>query len=253
MREYVQFFGELGVRRFSVWNEPNLPTFLCAGKFAEGKDVDHGGCSASYKQNANKFLELYKAGYKIIRDLQKKNHWGKKVQILFGEYAGHTGFRMTDLMLKKAKLKADGYSWHPYQYCNPPTVKGKGKFLPGRCQRAMNGIGYVFESQKMLAKWAKSKRLTTPKGKVVPMYLTEFGYHRETKANGVPEKHRAKWYALALERARNANAKGFVLYQFYPRPQDWDTSLLNADGSYTESFRRIHAWAKSRGYKTTAL
>jgi hypothetical protein len=248
MRQWVQFFGSRGVRRFSTWNEPNLASFMCAGKYTEGKDVDHGGCSVSYKQNAKKFLQVYKAGYKVIRTLQKKNHW-KKVQIFLGEYAGFTGAKFTELLLKKSKLKADGFSWHPYQYCNPPSVKGKGKFLPGRCKRAMNGMGYVFDSQKMLAKWAKSKRLLTPQGKRVPLYLTEFGYHRDYKADGVPEGKRANWYAQALSRAKKAKAKGFVLFQFYPQNQKWDTSLFNADGTLTKSFRRVYKWARSKCYK----
>jgi hypothetical protein len=194
---------------------------------------------------------LYKSGYNIIRSLQKQKKIGP-VKIWIGEYAGFGGIGFTARMLKKSKLKADGFSWHPYQYCNPPSVKGKGKFIKGYCKRAMGGMGYVKDAQKALAKWAKSGRLTTPGGKKVPMYLTEFGYHRKAPS-GIPEKYRAKWYPQALERSRKAGVKGFVLYQFYPQAQAWDTSILQADGTPTPSFRRLHAWAKSRGYKVQKL
>jgi len=256
--QYFQFFYKLGVRRFSLWNEPNLASFLCAGTATSTSDVDKSTCTASANANAMKFLQLYREGSKVIRTLQKKNKW-RKVQIILGEFAGHGGVRFLERLLKKTKLKADGFSWHPYQYCNPPSVKGGGKYIKGHCRRAMGGMGWLGEAQKALKKWAKSKRLTTPSGKRVPMYLTEFGYHRKAPAGkpkkpyGIPESYRAKWYKLALERARKAGVKGFVLYQFYPRPQEWDTSLLHSNGKYTKSFRGIHAWAKSRGYKVKKL
>jgi hypothetical protein len=112
----------------------------------------------------------------------------------------------------------------------------------------MGGIGYAKDVQKQLKKWAKSGRLTTPKGKPVPMYLTEFGYHRKAPY-GIPEKYRAKWYPKAMEWARKSGARGMVLYQFYPQAQAWDTSVLEANGAPTPSYLKLWKWAQSRGYK----
>jgi hypothetical protein len=248
---WVPFFYKRGVRRFSLYNEPNLPSFLCAGKVKTGKDVDSSKCKAKMAKNAAYYYKLYSEGYKTIRSLQKKKLIGKGVKIWIGEYAGSEGTKFTDMMLKKHKLKADGFSYHPYQYCTAPSVKGK-KFTKGLCRRAMHGIGYVKDVQKKLAGWAKSKKLTTPGGKRVPLYLTEFGYHRKAPYS-IPEKWRAKWYPKAMAYAAKAGVKGFVLYQMIPQAQAWDTSILEANGAPTPSFRAIHKWAKSKGYKTRPL
>jgi hypothetical protein len=248
---WVPFFYKRGVRRFSLWNEPNLASFLCAGVTTTGADVDHSKCSTPSAKNAALYYKLYTSGYKVIRSLEKKKIIGK-TKIWIGEFAGAGGIGFLERILKKYKLKADGLSWHPYQYCNPPNIKGRGKFIPGFCKRAMGGMGWIPTFNKAMAKWASTKRLTTPSGKRVPMYLTEFGYHLKAPY-GIPEKYRAKWYPKALEVARKAGVKGFVLYQMYSQPQAWDTSILNADGSPTASFRAIHKWAKKHGYKTSAL
>jgi hypothetical protein len=249
--KYVQFFYARGARRFSLWNEPNLPSFLCAGNTVTGKDVDHSKCSTSPAKNAALYYRLYSSGYKVIRTMQKQGVIGRDAKIWIGEYAGAGGVSFTSRMLKKYKIKADGFSWHPYQYCTPPTTKGKS-FVKGLCRRAMGGIGYVRDVKRQLTKWAKAGRLTTPKGKPVPMYLTEFGYHRKG-AYGIPEKYRASWYPKALEFARKAGVKGFVLYQFYPQAQAWDTSVLEANGKPTPSFLKLWKWAQKRKYKVKKI
>jgi len=176
IQTYASHFGKKGVTRFSLWNEPNHPAFLCAGKSVESQDgdVDHSKCQASKKKNTALLANLYREGYKVIRTLQKTKQISKDTQILFGEFAGNglDFFKSMD-----GNFVADGFSFHPYQYCTPPTTK-KPVFITSTCRRVMAGISTVKDVQKMLKKWYKSGKLRTPAGKQVPLYLTEFGYFR---------------------------------------------------------------------------
>jgi hypothetical protein len=244
---WVPFFYSRGVRRFSLWNEPNLKGFLCAQS-----DPNSGSCNSSASVNVALWLKLYQVGTAVIRALQQNGTIGQ-IELFFGEYAGFDGVEFTDRLWNLTdSLTADGFSWHPYQFCNPPSVRGPGKFLPGYCQRAMQGMGYIYDLQGHLDLWANEKKLLTPQGQRVPMYGTEFGYQR-SPPDGIPEEYRAQWYVQALEIARVAGAKGFVLYQFYPAGQSWDTSLLESDGSPTPSLIAIQAWAKAHGYNVTSF
>jgi len=251
----VKAFYPHGVRRFAIWNEPNHPAYNCAGKVTKSSDfVDDAKCHAKSSQNQKRYLKLYQSAWTTVRGMQKKGHV-KKAKVWFGEFAGNA-LEWTSKLLKGRRLKTDGYSWHPYQYCAPPETTKK-TFPVKTCRRATSGIGFTPKVQKMLKKWAKTKQLTTRSGKRVPMYMTEFGYHCQGKYK-LPEAIRAKFYVRALEWARKNGARGFVLFQFYPTPPNsvWDTSLLlPAAQGYAPSlsYRKVHAWAKKRGYKVKAI
>jgi hypothetical protein len=256
VRKYVPYFYKFGVRRFAIWNEPNHPAYNCAGTVTPGATgfVDDAKCNAKSRANQKRYLTLYKTAYKTIKSLQKKGQV-KKAQIWFGEFAGNA-LEWTKKMLKGQKLKAHGFSWHPYQYCSPPEKKGR-IFPVKTCKRLTSGISWSRTVQGQLKKWAQTKQLSTPKGGKVPMYMTEFGYHCQGKYK-LPESIRKKFYVRALKFASKAGARGFVLYHMFPTQPGsvWDTSLLKAYGYSwvpTDSYRAIHKWATSRGYKTQKL
>jgi len=250
--KYVLHFNQLGVKRFSLWNEPNLASFLCpkVTTVTVPNDVDLVKCSSPTATAAKLFIKLYKAGYNVIQGLKKAKKISQDVKILFGEFAGfHPTF--VNAALKGQKLKADGFSYHPYQYCSPPTTMKK-TFPVATCKRLMSGMGWTKNAQTALQKWAKSGQLRTPKGGVVPLYLTEFGYHVQGKY-AMPETYRSKWYPQALEFARKNRVQGFVMYQFGPspvvNPPLWDTSILDVNLAPTATYISIWTWAKSRSYK----
>jgi len=254
VQTWVPFFYNAGVRRFGIWNEPNHPAYNCAGSVTQSAFVDDVKCNAKSAANRKRYLQLYTTAYKTITAMQKKGQV-KKAKIWFGEFAGN-GLEWASKMMKGKKIKADAFSWHPYQYCSPPEIKGK-TFPVKTCKRLTSGISWTPDVQRTLKNWAKSKTLTTRKGGKVPMYMTEFGYHTQGKY-ALPEPLRAKFYVRALQWAKRHGTKGFVLFQFIPSPPGsaWDTSLLKAEGfSYvpTASYRAIHKWATAQGYKTQPI
>jgi len=257
----VSFFAAKprNVRRFSLWNEPNHPSFLCNGNVVPPADgnIDKSKCNAPKKTSASLLVSLYKTGYNVIQKLKAKGNISKNVKVFFGELAG-ADLTFIDNVFKNNKLKADGFSFHPYQYCTPPEVKTVPKNAP--CKRAMKGISYIPDVQAKLAKLHKSGHLTTPSGGRVPLYLTEFGYFQKcNKTNdaaklgmcvfGLPSNLRALWYPRALQFAAKHGAKGFVLYQFLQsKDGSWNTALLNNALQSTAAYCSTYAWAKHNKY-----
>jgi hypothetical protein len=251
----VPFFAKKGVRRWSIWNEPNLGSFLCAGKgVASSGNIDHAKCKgSSLAKQASLYRKLYQAGYNAIRKLVKKGKAPKSTQVLIGELAAaHDGHKFMELVLKKGGLKAHGLSSHPYQYCTKPSKK-TFKF-PTNCKRKMKeGIAWTRDWRQRLSSWARSNKLRTPRGGVPPLYLTEFGYHR-TGPYAVPENVRAQWYKQAMDVAKKSGAKQMVIYQLFPsNPGAWDTGLLDGAGGALQSFYGLYNWAKKNGYPVKKL
>jgi len=261
VKNIVIFFSAKGldVRRFSLWNEPNHPSFLCNGNVVPPKDgnIDHSKCDAPKKTSVSLLVNLYKTGYSVIQKLKANGTISKNVKVFLGELAG-ADIPFIDAVFKNNKLKADGFSFHPYQYCTPPEVKTVPKNAP--CKRAMKGISYIPDVQTRLDSLHKSGHLTTPSGKRVPLYLTEFGYFQKcSKANvaaklgmcvfGISANLRAQWYPRALQFAAKHNVQGFVLYQFQKsKDGSWNTALLDKDNKSTPAYCATYAWAKHHKY-----
>jgi hypothetical protein len=86
----------------------------------------------------------------------------------------------------------------------------------------------------------------TPKGNRLPLFLTEFGYHK-SGPYAIPEAIRAKWYPKALEVARRSGAAQMNLYQIYQSAGGrWDTSLLNARAEPLPSYIAVQGWVKKQ-------
>jgi len=169
-----------GVRRISLWNEPNLKFFLSG---SPNVGADQTTKNVASKALAKKYYQLYKAGLSAIRTLQKSGTIGKDLQILFGEIsAPNNGIGFIDMVLKNGKLQADGLAIHPYQFCTPPDSKARpNKVMAAQpagwpdsvkagtkwfCTRyTPGGLAWVPEWKKAIQRWAKSKKLTTFKGK----------------------------------------------------------------------------------------
>jgi len=245
---WVPHYNQMGVTRFSIWNEPNYPAFLCAGAVVQKAGVDSARCTASKKASALLLRKIYSSSYKVIQELKKVKQVSRNTQIFIGETAGVDTKFMTYLFSGK-KFVADGFSVHPYEYCQNPQTK---KLRKG-CGRVMSGISYVGKVQAMLAKLHQAKKFTTPAGNQVPMWLTEFGYWRTTSV-GLPEPVRAQWYPLALDAALKSGARGMNLYQLWEsKPGSWDTSILDANGNGRSSFYAIRKWTKAHKYHVAAI
>jgi len=252
----VKHWYDRGVRRFSLWNEPNLNFFLCAGDAREVQTdfmEDQVKCfNATEKKAAKLYYNLYRSGYGAIKGLQKAKAIGNDIQIVFGEIAAaHHGIKFVDAVLKHGKLKADSIAIHPYQFCTDPTSKKRpGKNAP--CKRWMpGGMGWINDWNKAVAKWAKSGRLRTVAGKKPSVLLTEFGYLISPPPANIPENFRAKWYPKAMDLAKKAKVKQMLIFGLHAanNPAVWDSGIINGDSTPLPSFCALRKWAAKNGYK----
>jgi hypothetical protein len=110
----------------------------------------------------------------------------------------------------------------------------------------IGGIAWTPRYKALLRRYARTKALVTPKGNRLPLFLTEFGYHKSGPF-AVPEAIRAKWYPKAMEVARRSGAAQMNIYQLYQSTGGrWDTSLLNARAEPLPSFLALQGWAKKQ-------
>jgi hypothetical protein len=227
-KEFVQAaVNHLGphVQRWSIWNEPN-----------------HTGWLAPLKSQASLYRSLYVAGYGIIKKADPND------QVLIGEtapYASRRGVATPPLafiraMAKSGTLRADGFSHHPYDFTHAPTYK-----YPGKDNVTLSGLDKLV---KLLDSLTARKRLTTPSGGKLDLYLTEFGYlrsGRQKQSEGNRVKYLKKGYDMALAHPRVRQMLHFLLAQPAKKYRFFDTSLTNQRGSKTKSFTALADWANA--------
>jgi len=185
------FRGRVG--RYSIWNEPNISSFLGSGEDAAGP---------------KQYRRLYQAGYRGVK--QTDPH----AQVLLGELtSGRTGapgrtqalgFLRRVLAAGDKPLLADGLALHPYQWSDPSRKMSDPNY---------GGISNLGRVQNELMREFHRGKLATPNGKTkVPLYLTEFGY----KGADMRATTRAKYMRTANELARRAGARQMLWYQWLP-------------------------------------
>lgn len=205
------------VDRYSLWNEPNWDTWLAPAKSAP----------AIYRH-------LYTAGYDAVKTTDPR------AQVLFGELAPigepHAIAPVKFLRLlfsTGARLKADGLAVHPYQFTIAPNLPG------GKLDDVTIGtLGHATAELNLLA---KRHLLTTPKGRALDLYLTEFGYlsqgHRALNA-----KLRAAYLKSAVQVARrNPRVRELLQFQLVDPPADvrWHSAILDPRGRPLPSYTAL--------------
>jgi hypothetical protein len=94
---------------------------------------------------------------------------------------------------------------------------------------------------------AASGALATPRGRALPVYLTEWGWH--ARSASIPEPLRTSFMLGGLHLiAADPHVRQVVWYQLVgapdrPRPV-WDTGLLAADGSPRPAYAALRRWAR---------
>lgn len=196
------------VDRYSVWNEPNLSAWLAPSRTAP-----------------KQYRRLYKAAYGAIKTVDP----GSKV--LFGELAPTRDGRtiaplkfIREAAPKNAKLKADGLAHHPYQFTvAPDKATGGPDDAP---------VSRLARLTKTLDQVAKAKGLSTPKGKGLDLYLTEFGY-LSAGNRAISQSARAAWLRKSYSMLRaNRRVKQVLQYQLVDGPADhlWHTAIIDHHG-----------------------
>ena len=225
-KEFVQAaVNHLGphVNRWSIWNEPN-----------------HTGWLAPLKSQASLYRSLYSAGYSIIKKASASD------QVLIGEtapYASRKGVATPPLtfikaLTKSGTLRADGFAHHPYDFTHAPNYK-----FPGKDNVTLSGLDKLV---KLLDSLTSKKKLTTPNGGKLDLYLTEFGYLRSGKqkqSEGNRVKYLRQGYDMALAHPRVRQMLHFLLVQPAKKYRFFDTSLVSQTGGKTKAFNALADWA----------
>jgi len=196
------------VDRYSIWNEPNLSAWLSPS-------------STAPKQ----YRTLYKYAYTAIKTIDPK------AKVLFGELApSRDGRTIAPLQFlraaapKNARLKADGLAVHPYQFTSAPAVLSGGP--------DDTPISQLPRLTHQLDQLAKQHGLSTPKGKGLYLYLTEFGY-LSVGTRKQSQAVRAAWLRAAYDlAARNRRVKQILQFQLVdpPATELWHTAILDHNG-----------------------
>lgn len=210
------FYGR--VRRYSIWNEPNIDMFL-----------------GPQRDAPRLYRNLYRAAYRAI----KANDPG--VQVLIGEL--FSGYRrpprglapMAFLNATSRNLRTDGLAYHPFQFTTAPN----------RRSTSYLGLADISTIQRSLTRLRRRRQLRTPGGGTPPIYFTEFGYQIRGSFAIRPETRRASWTVDAFRIAKRAGVRSMAYFHLVRSfaPAGWDSGLVNTNGSVTPSY---HALFKAR-------
>jgi hypothetical protein len=241
----VKHFSAKGVKRYSIWNEPN-----------------HAGSLTPLKETPQIYRALYKAGYAQARKASKS------AELLIGETAPYqkTGQSLAPLAFLRQvlcvsadyrtrskrcpKFQANGYAHHPYDNFFPPTRSRSG--------RDNSTIGSIPRLTTALDKLAKVGALRKATGGKMPVYLTEYGYFSTTaNTNTVavkPESKRATYARDSFTKAyNNPRVKQLTWYQIVEPPKtrgtyasSWLSFIMNLNGQPMETYNALVSWAKGK-------
>jgi hypothetical protein len=219
------------VSRYSIWNEPNYPSWLQPTSSAP-----------------EIYRALYRAGYAAVKKVSKDN------EVLFGETSPYAANKKTiaplafvrratcvDSRYKRhgcSALRADGYAHHPYDFKHKPTYR-----YPGADNVTLATLGRLTTA---LAKLARAKALVDPGGGALPVYLTEYGYFSSGKYR-VSERKQAAYLKQAFTTAqRNSRVKQMLQYLLVTPPKSlrfFDPSIVRRNGKPLLAFKTLKAWA----------
>jgi hypothetical protein len=237
------------VDRYAMWNEADLAAWLAPFDLAP----------ALYR-------ELYIAGYRAAKSEDPK------AKVLFGELLAYrrskselsplrfirevtcttqikAATRRKPPRMRRGPCKglhADGFAHHPYDYLHSPSQPNDD---PDGATMAQ-----LWRLTGTLKTLAKLHVLSTPAGKELPVYLTEFGYFH-TGAYRISEARRASYlpraYAIAQ---RYPSVREMTQYTLINPPYGllgsyFDLGIVGLDGTPLPSYNALAAWAAQAASK----
>lgn len=211
--ELVEHFRNR-VSRYSMWNEPNHPTFL---------QVSPGRSAAEL------YGRLYRAGYNAAYAAYPG------ATVLFGELAGAKGAPAFLAAATRKRCRASGVAIHPYSYLQrPDSPKHRDSYE----------WGHLRALRDHLRSLAHRGLLQTRSGAACPIYVTEFGYHRRPgDKRTIPEGRRAAYTGATVEDARELGLRQYLWYHLINAPADaaWDSGIVGHDGVPSSTYRELAA------------
>jgi hypothetical protein len=206
------------VDRYSLWNEPNWKSWL-----------------GPQKEAPRLYRGLYTAGYRAVKEVDPK------AKVLMGELAPNGGGKaiaplqfLRDMFKGAKPMKADGFAMHPYQLTSAPNQGLAGKpddVTIGTLPRLTTALDALYQAH----------RLTTPSGRKLDLYLTEFGY-LTAGTRRQPQSRIANWLVAAIDVARrNRRVKQLLQYQLVDPPKSalWHSALLTRKGAPQAAYKAL--------------
>ena len=215
------------VRRWSIWNEPNLVNWL--RPVAEMPEL---------------YRALYEAGHRAIKSVSPD------AQVLIGETAPHVrrGDGVAPLSFLRrltaaGPLAADGWAHHSYDFEAPPERE-----YPGDDNVTLGSIDRLVRA---LDRLAADGALRDRAGRPLDVWITEFGYF-QTTGRALAPRRRADYVRRAFELAasRYPRVRQLLQYLLVSPPEGFpggrfDTSLLTRSGQPTPAFEALAGWARA--------
>lgn len=215
------------VRRWSVWNEPNLVNWL--RPVAEMPEL---------------YRRLYVAGHAAIKGVSPD------AQVLIGETAPYVrrGDGMAPLsflrrVVAAGPLAADGFAHHSYDFEAPPERE-----YPGDDNVTLGSIERLLAA---LDRHAASGALRDGRGRALDVWVTEFGYFQTTE-RALPPARRADYVRRAFDLAAShyPRVRQLLQYLLVSPPEGFpggrfDTSLLTHGGRPTPAYTALAAWSRA--------
>jgi GH35 family endo-1,4-beta-xylanase len=213
------------IERYSIWNEPNYISW-----------------NGPLKSGPKTYRKMYKAAYSTIKKIDPK------AKVFIGETSPYAQSRRATAPMKFMRavvkgehLKADGYAHHPYDFRHGVDYR-----YPGKDNATIKTIKNL---TRQLDKFGHSGQLTTPSGKRLDVYLTEYGYMGSGKYK-VPDSKRSKYLVKAYQMAlSNSRVKQMLHYLLVKPPRTglfFDTSIVKKGGKPTKAFKALAKWSKQQ-------
>ncbi len=240
-RRYGAFAGAVArhfrgrVRRYAIWNEPNWWTLLRPRAL-----------------NARLYRRLYLRGHAAVKaaDPRAAELIGELAPLTRPEAAtGPLRFlrrltcsdRRWRATRRCPRLVADGFAHHPYTLRWAPEFRGLR-----RDDVTMGSLGRLTWA---LDRLARRRALASPRGRPLPLHLTEWGYH--TRSLRVREPLRSAYVRRGLQIAdRTRRVRSVIWYQLAGPPPSarvsWDSGLLDFRGRPRPVFAAVRGWSRKR-------
>jgi peptidoglycan/xylan/chitin deacetylase (PgdA/CDA1 family) len=229
----IEFGGR--VRRWSIWNEPNLVNWL--RPVAEMPQL---------------YRRLYEEGRAGILSA------APGAEVLIGETApyvrpgdGIAPLEFLRRLTRGGRLVAHGYAHHSYDFEAPPE-----RPYPGDDNVT---LGSIVRLERELDRLAASRELTDGRGRALDIWVTEFGYLQRT-ARAQPPERRADYVRRGFELAarHRPRVRQLLQYLLVSPPEGFpggrfDTAVLERDGAPTPAFHALAEWAREAVREGRAL
>jgi hypothetical protein len=204
------------VRFWSIWNEPNLTTFLKPQFNAKGKSV----APATYAKLAAAGIAGIKSGNPLAKVAIGETSARGRDKRVKGVSDSHSPGKFAELVAKaNRRLRFDGWAHHPYPF-NPNSAPSQVVKWPNVSLASLPRL------QRGLRKWFKRRN--------VDVWVTEYGHQtRPQDRLGVTYSTQATYIKRAIDITRRFSfVPMFIWFVYQDSPgQPWESGLYTSSGS----------------------